>query len=188
MSTPRDQERTSRAGPEGGPEKRLLMAGSEGAGETQLNLVMGFDLTPVSECALEVAADLTRRLGAQLHVVHVVDLGDYPIDPDRSDWEEQGKKLLAREREAVRTVLSTFNGRWTYHAWHGDPARLLVTVADEFDALMIVIGAPRDGVGAAISHLIQRSVTTGLTGHRGHRPVLVVPRNAVRPRPGGPLA
>lgn len=182
MSTP-PEDRTSHVVPADDPQHRLSLPGFDGMDEARVNLVMGFDLSPVSQCALEVAADLAHRLDAHLHVVHVVDLSDYPIDPDRSDWEAQGERMVALERDTVGTVLDTFNGAWTYHAWRGDPARLLVTVADEFDALMVVIGARRDGVGAAISHLMQRSVSTGLIGHRGHRPVLVVPRNAARPKP-----
>jgi nucleotide-binding universal stress UspA family protein len=137
---------------------------------------------PGSGCALEVAADLARRLDARLHVVHVIDLSDYPIDPDAADWEEQAQKALALEQETVHTALKTFNGQWTYHAWRAEPATLLAKVADEYDAFMVIIGARRDGFGAAITHLLSRSISANLTGHRGHRPVLVVPRNATRPR------
>lgn len=145
-----------------------------------MNLVMGFDLSPASRCALGIAADLARRLQARLHVVHVIDLSDYPIDPDAGDWEEQASRNLAREQDIVRDALSSFNGQWTYHAWHGEPAVLLARVADEYDAFLIVIGARRDGFGAAISHLLARSISGNLTGRRGHRPVLIVPRDAAR--------
>jgi nucleotide-binding universal stress UspA family protein len=165
-------------------ERRLSVSvgGDDGDPDAHTNLVMGFDLSPASRCALEVAADLARRLDARLHVVHVIDLSDYPIDPDASDWEEQAQRTLAQEKETVGAVLKAFNGPWTYHAWHGEPAALLVTVADEYDALMIIIGARRDGFGAAITHMLSRSITRNLTGHRGHRPVLVVPRHAARPQ------
>ena len=165
---------------DGSADRRLsLSVGGDHDADT--NLVMGFDLSPASRSALLVAADLARRLQARLHVVHVIDLSDYPIDPDASDWEEQAQATLALENETVGAVLRTFNGQWTYHAWHGEPAVLLARVADEYDALMVIIGARRDGFGAAINHLLSRSVSGNLTGRRGHRPVLVVPRNAGRP-------
>jgi nucleotide-binding universal stress UspA family protein len=169
---------TSIRGPN--PERRLSL--TVGDDDRHTNLVMGFDRSPSSRCALEVAADLARRLGARLHVVHVIDLSDYPIDPDAADWEEQAQKVLALEQETVHGVLRTFNGQWTYHAWRGEPATLLAKVADECDALMVIIGARQDGFGAAITHLLSRSISASLTGHRGHRPVLIVPRNAARPR------
>jgi nucleotide-binding universal stress UspA family protein len=162
------------------PQRRLSLTVG-GDEDAHTNLVMGFDLSPGSRCALDVAADLAQRLDARLHVVHVIDLSDYPIDPDAADWEERARKTLALEHETVRTVLRTFNGPWTYHAWHGEPAVLLARVADEYDAFMVIIGARRDGVGAVINHLLSRSVSGNLTGRRGHRPVLVVPRNAARP-------
>ena len=164
-----------------GPRGRLEVARGGQPGGSRTNLVVGFDLSPVSQCALEVAVDLTRRLGAYLHVVHAVDLSDYPIDPDGPDWEEQARRTLATEQQTVAAALSEFDGRWTYHAWHGVPSRLLAEVADESDALMIVIGARRGGIGAGISHLLTGSVGAELVGRRGHRPVLVVPPGAARP-------
>lgn len=163
------------------PHRRLQVAGGAAAGGPGTSLVMGFDLSPVSQCALEVAADLTRRLGAHLHVVHAVDLSDYPINPDGPDWEEQARRTLLAEQQAVDAALGSFEGAWTYHASHGLPARLLTQVADESDALMIVIGARRSGIGAGISHLLAGSVGAELVGRRGHRPVLVVPPGAARP-------
>lgn len=164
-----------------GPRRRLEIARGGQVGGSRTNLVMGFDLSPVSQCALEVAADLSRRLDAHLHVVHAVDLSDYPIDPDGPDWEEQARRTLTAERLAVAAGLSEFDRPWSYHAWHGIPGRLLAEVADESDALMIVIGARGSGVGAGISHLLARSVGAELVGRRGHRPVLVVPPGAARP-------
>lgn len=178
MSTPHDE------GDELGHDRphRLALPGAGQGIDAHTTLVMGFDLSPVSQCALEVAADLARRLDAHLHVVHVIDLCDYPIDPDGANWEEQAEEALAMEQATVRATLSTFEVRWTYHAWRGDPVALLVKVADEYDALMVVIGASREGLRPAISHVLNRSVSQGLTGRRGRRPVLVVPGNAARPR------
>jgi hypothetical protein len=53
-----------------------------------------------------VAADITRRMDPHLHIAHGVDLGDYPIDPDALDWEEQAACALVEEHEQVRIALA----------------------------------------------------------------------------------
>jgi nucleotide-binding universal stress UspA family protein len=141
-------------------------------------IVAGHGREPSSEPALAAAVDLASRLGAHLHVVHAVDLDDYPVDPDAADWEEQGERKLAAQRAHVEAVLSQAGIAWTYDTRRGDPADLLAVAADERDALLIVVGTHGEGMRAALDRLLNRSVSHGLI-RRQHRPVLVVP--------GGPL-
>src|SRR5215203_784019 len=47
--------------------------------ESDTHIVVGFDEEPQSQAALRYAIDLARRLDADLEVVHVVDLRDYPV-------------------------------------------------------------------------------------------------------------
>jgi nucleotide-binding universal stress UspA family protein len=139
-------------------------------------IVVGFDQSEASAEALRVATRLATRLAAELHVLHVVDLGDYPVDPDRSDWEEQADRTLRGHRERVAQLLADWSGPWTYHAERGDsPARRLSALADDLDALFIVVGTRGGGLGSAVQRLIDGSVTRGLV-HGHSRPVLVVPR------------
>jgi nucleotide-binding universal stress UspA family protein len=137
-------------------------------------LVLGYGRDPASAHALGVAADLARRLNAHLHVVHGVDLGDYPADPDAADWEEQGRRTQAEQRQAVRTALDHLGQPWTYHAARGDPAALIAAVADRHDAVMIIVGTRGEGYRAALDRLLGGSVSHRVIGHQ-HRPVLVVP-------------
>ena len=51
---------------------------------------------------------------------------------------------------------------------------LLAVVAEEYDALMIIVGTRGTGAGAALGRLLHRSVSRGVIG-RQRRPVLVVP-------------
>ena len=141
----------------------------------QPSLVLGYDRTPQSRYALSVATDLATRLDAHLHVVHVVDLRDYPIDPDSADWEEQGRAALADEVEQARAALAGWSGQWTYHQKRGDPVRALLAVAAAHDSLMVIVGTHGAGMSAALQHLLggAPSVSRGLMRH--HRPVLVVP-------------
>ena len=137
-------------------------------------LVVGHSRDPSSDHALAVAADLGRRLRARLHVVHVVDIGDYPIDIDAADWEEQGQQKLAAQRNRVERILDDTGVGWTYEACRGDPAVELARAVEEHDALLIVVGTRGEGLRVAILRLIEPSVSHGVINCQ-HRPVLVVP-------------
>lgn len=153
---------------------RVRIEGPATVQEPVTTLVLGHGRDPGSARALQVAADLAGRLHAHLHVVHGVGLDDYPIDPDAADWDQQARRALAEQREAVETALADSAVGWTYHASRADPAALIVAVAEEHHALMIIVGTRGEGFGAALERLLGRSVSHGvITG--GHRPVLVVP-------------
>lgn len=115
------------------------------------------------------------QAAAQLHVVHAVNLADYPIDPDRPDWDEQARRTLGEERAAVAAVLGDHRTGWTYQARHGGPARLLVAVADEHGALMIIVGSRGEGWRVVLERLLAPSASHRLI-RRCQRPVLVVSR------------
>jgi nucleotide-binding universal stress UspA family protein len=137
-------------------------------------IVAGHGRDPSSEPALAAAVDLASRLGAHLHVVHAVDLDDYPVDSDAADWEEQGERELAEQRAHVEAVLAQAGITWSYDTRRGDPADVLAIAADEREALLIVVGTRGEGMRAALERLLSRSVSHGLI-RRQHRPVLVVP-------------
>ena len=90
--------------------------------------------------ALTKAAELGRRLEADLHVVHAVDLSDYPVDPDAFDWDDQAARSLGGERQAVSDSLADYPHPWVYVALRAEPATALNRVAEGCDALMIVVG------------------------------------------------
>ena len=86
------------------------------AGSTQM--VLGWDLHPNSFAALRFAVVMAQRLDAHLHVVHVVDVDDLPIDPDAWNWEEQLDQRLTEDATTARTLLDqpTRIGLTTLHA------------------------------------------------------------------------
>ncbi|MFC4605407.1 universal stress protein [Rhodococcus kronopolitis] len=145
-------------------------------------LVVGYDRHPASHSALTYAAALTERLDAHLHVVHVVDVEDMPVDPDSPDWEQRVADVVAREHTEAGAALAAISGRWTYHLQHGNPADLLSSVADEYDASMILIGAPRHGLMSRMERLLGESVSAHLVQH-GRRPVVLVPEHTQAPPP-----
>lgn len=152
---------------------------------SQQSIVVGYASSEAGRHALTVAAELAGDLGVELHVVHVVDLLDYPVDPDLPDWEEQGSARLAAERAEVDAVLADWPGQWDYRLRRGDPAHALAEVAAELGARMIVVGS-RHGSGLAVA-LERLAGTTRSVAHaleRADIPVLVVPEHS-RPQHHG---
>jgi nucleotide-binding universal stress UspA family protein len=137
-------------------------------------LVVGHGQDPSSDHALLAALDLARRLGARLHVVHVIDLNDYPVNIDAPDWEERGAAAVAAEQRHVERLLTEAPVPWTYATRHGDPVKVLCAAADEHDALLIVVGTRGEGLRRALGRLMDPSISHGVI-QRQHRPVLVVP-------------
>lgn len=137
------------------------------------SLVVGHDRQGESRDAIDVAIGLATRLSAHLHVVHAVNLSDYPVDPELDDWGERANETLAEERVEVAKALSDHAFGWTYHGGHGDPAKLLMNVADEHDALMIIVGSRGEGWRLILERLLDPPVSHRLIQH-AHRPVLVV--------------
>ncbi|GGN65917.1 universal stress protein [Nocardia rhizosphaerihabitans] len=116
-------------------------------------------------------------LNAYLHVAHVVDTDDLPIDPDAADWDQAIAEVVEREREYACSMLTALPGNWSYYARRGNPAQMLSVIADDHDASMIVLGAPRHGVVSLVERLLGESVSARLI-HHGNRPVLLVPEHS----------
>lgn len=135
-------------------------------------LVTGHDRSAAGVAALQVAVDLARRLGAHLHVAHSITLDDYGIDPDSERFEDDYERSRRFEHAALETDLRDAGIEWTYHEQRGDPAHALAQLADELDALYIVVGATHSG---GLRHLVGgESVPKRLVRHQ-HRPVMIVP-------------
>ncbi|QCB51272.1 universal stress protein [Rhodococcus sp. PAMC28707] len=139
-------------------------------------LVVGWDGRPPSTSAVEYAVDLAERITAHLHVVHIVDIDDLPIDPDSSDYETELRATLDEQARHARELLDGLDASWTYHAWHGSPADLLDTVADEYQALMVIIGSPRGGFMSFLDSIGGMSVSHRLISRHRH-PLLLVPQS-----------
>ncbi|SDY79138.1 Nucleotide-binding universal stress protein, UspA family [Modestobacter sp. DSM 44400] len=154
----------------------VLVADSAGQAAPRTTLVLGFDRDEASDAALAVAVDLADRLQAHLAVVHVVNLGDYPVDPDTPGWEDQARETLAEERGRVERALHGHRFGWSYEAWFGSPVDSLVRVAETRDAFMVVVGRHGHGVSEGLRRLIDGSVSRRLIKTCG-RPVLVVPHD-----------
>ncbi|MDE9366711.1 universal stress protein [Luteipulveratus sp. YIM 133132] len=142
-------------------------------------LVVGYDDHPASRRALEHAVELAQRLDVPLHVVHVVDTEDMPIDPDSITWSEE-VRLRGRDlADHVAGLVPLPPDRWTYRSGTGPVWPTLLEAATETGAWLVVVGqhTHAKGVSAAIGRLLTgrraTAVTDSLLRH-GTLSVLVV--------------
>jgi nucleotide-binding universal stress UspA family protein len=140
---------------------------------TDPTLVVGYSGKPSSDGVVLVAADLARRAGASLHVVHAICRDDYPINPEAADWEEQAAARVAEQRRHAEDLLASTSTRWIYEAIRGTPAAVLARISEEQNALLIVLGGPAKGLLHAL-RLDRASVSRNVIDSQ-LRPVLVVP-------------
>ncbi|WP_244332240.1 universal stress protein [Gordonia polyisoprenivorans] len=84
-------------------------------------LVVGRNRHPDSVAAVRFAVMLARRLDAHVHVVHIVDLDDEPLDPDAPDWDQQFAATVDRDALAARDLLDTLPASWTSTVDTGRP-------------------------------------------------------------------
>jgi nucleotide-binding universal stress UspA family protein len=137
-------------------------------------LLVGYDQHPASHQAVLVAAELAQVLGASVLLLHVIDLDDYPADPEAASWESASAELLLAQRREAASLLAGTGVEWSYRIVQDDPAHALTQVAQELDALFIVVGASGRGLAQRLRH---GSVPQMLM-RRQRRPVLVVPAPA----------
>lgn len=148
----------------------------QAAGQRRLQLLVGYDQHPASHQAVLVAAALAQVLGATLLLLHVIDLADYPVDPEAADWETASVDTLLAERRQAETLLAGTGIEWTYRNVRGDPTNALAQAAHEVDALFIVVGASGRGLAQRLLH---SSVPQALL-RKQRKPVLVVPAQSPR--------
>jgi nucleotide-binding universal stress UspA family protein len=139
-------------------------------------LVVGYDRHPASRAALVFGGELAGALNVPLHVVHVVDDAD---DDATSPATGLGGEDLDAERQHVADALGEV--QWTYHRLQGDPVTALLEASNHHGALMVIVGRPEQGIGAALGHMITGNVARNLL-RRSNRPVVVVPEFGTVPR------
>ncbi|MCH5644819.1 universal stress protein [Gordonia sp. ABSL49_1] len=144
------------------------------AKRAQAALVIGWNRQPDSVAAVRFAVMLADRLDVHIHLVHIVDLDDEPLDPDAPDWSEQFAATADENALEARRLLDAVPASWTYHSGHGSAPDLLITVADRYSALMVVVGNPRGGLMSHLDALLGQSVAHRVIGQR-KVPVLLVP-------------
>lgn len=137
-------------------------------------LMVGYDGGDISHHALTWSLRFASTVGGSVHVVHVVDLADTPVDPDSGSYEADTETQARRERERATEELGRRDVPWTYDAVYGTPVDALDSFAQRYDASMIVLGASGSGFASVLRRLGGESAANNVARHCS-RPVLTVP-------------
>ncbi len=147
--------------------------------EIRLNrILVATNFRSSSIIAANVARELARTSGAELHAIYVI--GDY-FEQISVMFPEGGRSALSRMREEVQSRMQSFagenDGRVKTHVAEGRPYAEIVRLAAEIDADLIVIGttvhASLFGGAPALGTEIERVVRNAPC------PVLCVPSGRV---------
>ncbi|MEW1612786.1 MULTISPECIES: universal stress protein [unclassified Streptomyces] len=134
-------------------------------------IVAGVDGSGSSMRAAACAAGLARRQNAELALVHVrpvIASGAAPGVPVGDATGEIAQEPADEIRETAERLNDTWNVRWEFCAFRGDPYGL-VTAADELTVGAVVVGASESAGHRFIGSVAVRVVKAG------RRPVTVVP-------------
>ncbi|MEV5145391.1 universal stress protein [Streptomyces sp. NPDC052727] len=135
-------------------------------------ILVGVDGSDSSMRAAAYAAGLARRQHALLAVVYVQPVlaaGAALGAPVAETTDEIAEDLVAQIRDAAERLKGTFELRWEFHTFRGDPYNGLVKAADELKADAVVVGASEQAGHRIIGSVAVRLVKTG------RWPVTVVP-------------
>jgi nucleotide-binding universal stress UspA family protein len=142
-------------------------------------ILLATDGHPEAERALGVAATLSERLGAELHLVSVEPVPDPPSWPEarimsselrgdvRERAEDAARKLLEGQAEKIEEMDLEVS---EVHAVAGRPDTEIVRVAEEVGAGLVVVGSR--GMGP-LRRSVMGSVSDSVVRH-AHGSVLVV--------------
>jgi len=133
-------------------------------------ILVGYDGTEQSRNALGRAAELAKVLGSKVVVTSVApmlitagrSMGPYdPADPPEAHESQLGE---------ARTLLEAQGITPTLEEGHGDPADVILEIADKADADLIVLGSNERS-------LLERALGMSVSGEvsrKAHRDVLIV--------------
>lgn len=124
-------------------------------------LLVPIDFSEYSSGQLAYARDLARRIGAELVLLHVIEVHAPPVEygAELGESDRYGEQVQQRAREALEALAQEAGleaDEYVAQLAHGHPVIQIPTFADEVKAGMIVI-ATRGRTG--IEHLVIGSVT-----------------------------
>ena len=128
-------------------------------------IVLGYDGSPSANAALEATIELAPQIEARVVVVfayYISPLGGFQEGSMRDALEQVGAHELARAVADLEAAEIEVESRLV----QGKPADMLMQVAKDVDATMIVVGTEGEGVitgtilGSVVLKLLQRSPLT----------------------------
>ena len=147
--------------------------------ELPAKILLATDGSEEASAAARTAAELSRKTGAELHVVHVGsllydvdDTGSAVFDPEieeraQTRLDQEAQSLLDEQIENIKSEGGTVTQA---HMRPGDQTDTIVRLAEEIDAGMIIMGSRGRG---GIRRALMGSVSENVVLH-AHCPVLVV--------------
>ncbi|MYT37345.1 universal stress protein [Streptomyces sp. SID8356] len=135
-------------------------------------IVAGVDGSDSSMRAAAYAAGLARRQNARLALVYVqpvIPSGTALGVPVGGTTDEVARELADGIRESAERLRDTWDVRWEFHTFRGDPYNGLMSAADELTADAVVVGASESAGHRFIGSVAVRLVKAG------RWPVTVVP-------------
>jgi nucleotide-binding universal stress UspA family protein len=141
--------------------------------DSPAKILAAVDGGPQAQAVARMAANLTAKMGSELHVVHV---GFVPAMyhpemrryPSRSEGVGQESQQVLDEE--VRRIEAAGAGVSRSHLLMGRPDAEILELAEELDAGLIVVGSR--GIGS-LRRALMGSVSDSVVRH-AHCPVLVV--------------
>ena len=136
-------------------------------------ILLATDGSEDAEFAARVAADFTKRTGAELHVSHAwrpLPHYTYPsLVPEKyhPPYEEGARSLLDGQVDRIERAGGIVAES---HLVRGRTAEAIIELGEEIDAGLIVVGSRGHG---PVGRLVMGSVSEGVV-HHAHCPVLVV--------------
>ena len=108
------------------------------------SIVVGTDGSPTAAKAVTHAASLAALTGAHLHVAMVAPRIPVLVAPDMvvasNEWGEASEQSTRLGLEAAAALAAEAGAEVTTHALGGDPADALLSLCEQVDADLLVIG------------------------------------------------
>jgi nucleotide-binding universal stress UspA family protein len=147
------------------PRREQEVAMSSSSGSSPVSTIVVGVIPDQPATVLVKAAELAGRLEDGTVLAS-------PLDPDQP--EETVLEIDPHFRQQVAQVLDPLPVPWSIRPLAGSASTELALLAEETDALMIIVGTREAGIRHAFREFFTGSVAVQLA-HRQHRPVLMVP-------------
>ncbi len=137
-------------------------------------IVVGTDGSATASTAVEHAAKLAASTGAQLHVGMASPSIPTLVAPDMmvatADWTAASEQATTAALDAAADIASAAGAEATTHQLGGDPADALLSLCDQLDADLLVVGSR--GMHGARRFLL--GSVSSRCAHHADRSVLIV--------------